>query len=213
VKPVRPDGDGPAPRRRLVVLTRWPAARRCKRRLAADLGAASASRIQAALGTHVLAAARQARQQLGYELVLASSGIGATATRRWAGQLSCDLGLVQGQGGLGVRLQRQLQRSWRAGANRVVLIGGDLPELESGDLLHAFHALEQTPLVLGPAVDGGYWLIGLRRNCPPLFCGIPWGGDQVLARTLAEAARQGLDWQYLRRQCDLDRAPDLARWR
>ncbi len=192
---------------------RWPAARRCKRRLAADLGAASASRIQAALGTHVLAAARQARQQLGYELVLASSGIGATATRRWAGQLSCDLGLVQGQGGLGVRLQRQLQRSWRAGANRVVLIGGDLPELESGDLLHAFHALEQTPLVLGPAVDGGYWLIGLRRNCPPLFCGIPWGGDQVLARTLAEAARQGLDWQYLRRQCDLDRAPDLARWR
>lgn len=209
----RPGGAGRACRRRLVILTRWPAAGRCKRRLAVDLGASTARRIQAELGSHVLAVARQARRQLGFELVLASSGLGIEATRRWARELGCDQGLVQGQGGLGLRLQRQLQRSWRAGARRVVLIGGDLPELESGDLLHAFSALEQTPLVLGPAADGGYWLIGLRRNCPPLFCGIPWGGDQVLARTLDEAARQGLPWQCLRRQSDLDRAPDLARWR
>ena len=213
MKPVRPAGDGPAPRRRLVIMSRWPAAGRCKRRLAADLGPAAASRIQAVLGHHVLAAARQARQQLGFELVLASSGLGGGATRRWARQLDCDQGLVQGHGGLGLRLQRQLQHGWRAGASRVVLIGSDLPELEPGDLLEAFSALEQTPLVLGPAVDGGYWLIGLQRGCPPLFCGIPWGGDQVLARTQAEAARQGLHWHCLRRQSDLDRAAELARWR
>lgn len=203
----------PAPGRQLVVMTRWPAPGRCKRRLAAGLGPAAAGQIQAALGEHVLAVARQARQRLGFELVLASSGLGARGTRRWARQLGCDQGVVQGNGGLGLRLQRQLQRGWRTGARQVVLIGSDLPELEWGDLWAAFTALEQAPLVLGPATDGGYWLIGLNRNCPPLFCGIPWGGDQVLARTQAEAIRLGLPLKRLRRQADLDRAAELARWR
>lgn len=208
---IRPQGS--PRRRRLVVMARWPAPGRCKRRLAAGLGAASASHIQAALGRHVLAAARQARRQLDFELVLASSGLGPRATLRWARQQDCDLGLVQGNGGLGLRLQRQMQRGWRAGASRVVLVGSDLPEVEPVDLVEAFAALEREPLVLGPAVDGGYWLIGLRRGCPPLFCGMPWGSDQVLAQTQEEAARLGLGWHHLRRQSDLDRAADLGRWR
>lgn len=199
-------------------MARWPAAGRCKRRLAAGLdrggdGSRRAARVQVALGSHSLAVARQARRLLGVELVLASSGLGPGATRRWARQQGCDLGLIQGAGGLGLRLQRQVQLGLRAGAHQVVVIGSDLPGLECRDLLEAFAALEQRPLVLGPAQDGGYWLIGLTRRCPELFCGIPWGGDQVLACTEAQALRQCLPWRRLRHQADLDRAGELARWR
>jgi hypothetical protein len=99
----------------------------------------------------------------------------------------------------------------------VVLIGSDLPHLAAGDLLAAFEALQGRPLVLGPAVDGGYWLIGLRGSYPWLFCGsdgpIGWGGDQVLERTQRAAHRCGLDPLVLRWQADLDWPSDLVRWR
>lgn len=203
----------PRPGRRLVLMSRWPAPGRCKRRLSGALGDGGAARLQARLTGHAAAAARQARRQLALELVLAGSGLGERAGRRWARQLGCDGWLAQGQGSLGLRLQRQLDRALAAGARQVVLIGADLPELEPADLLAAFAALERVPLVLGPASDGGYWLIGLNRSCPRLFCGVPWGGAAVLARTEALAAAEGLAWQRLRRQGDLDRPADLERWR
>jgi rSAM/selenodomain-associated transferase 1 len=194
-------------------MARWPAPGRCKRRLASGLGAPRAGRIQQLLTHHTLAAARQAARGLGAELVLAISGLGPGGSRRWAAALGCDQGVIQGAGGLGLRLQRQLQRGFRAGARQVVLIGSDLPQLEPADLEAAFAALEHQPLVLGPASDGGYWLIGLNRPCPPLLCGVPWGSDGVLACTEALAAAQGLAWRRLRHQADLDRAADLERWR
>ncbi len=200
-------------RRRLVVMARWPVAGRCKRRLAQGLGAARAGRIQQALTHHTLVAARQAAGRLGAELVLASSGLGPRASRRWAAAQGCDPGVIQGPGSLGLRLQRQLQWGFRAGAQQVVLIGSDLPGLEPADLEAAFAVLEQQPLVLGPANDGGYWLIGLSRPCPALLCGVPWGSDAVLACTQALAAAQGLAWGRLRQQADLDRAADLEGWR
>lgn len=165
------------------------------------------------MGRHCLLAARQACDQLGASLVLATSGLGSRASRRWAQDLGCNGALPQGSGGLGVRLQRQLQAGFRAGAEQVVVVGSDLPELEPADLLEAFAALEQRPLVLGPAADGGYWLIGLSQPCAALCCGVPWGSAQVLACTEAIASAQGLAWRRLRQQADLDRTADLARWR
>jgi glycosyltransferase A (GT-A) superfamily protein (DUF2064 family) len=104
-----------------------------------------------------------------------------------------------------------------AGAEQVVLIGSDLPALERADLERAFSALEQRPLVLGPASDGGYWLIGLNRDGftgagPSLMAGIPWGSDRVLAATLERAQRRQLSPALLRRLSDLDTRADLAPW-
>jgi rSAM/selenodomain-associated transferase 1 len=194
-------------------MARWPAPGRCKRRLAIGIGRDSAARVQAALACHAVAVARQAARHLDLDVLLASSGIGARASDRWARQLGCDGALIQGRGGLGLRLQRQVQRAFAAGVQRLVLIGSDLPDLDYRDLQEAFAALEEVPVVLGPAHDGGYWLIGLNRPCPGLFCGVPWGGDSVLASTEALAAARALTWKRLRRQADLDRPADLERWR
>ena len=194
-------------------MARWPAPGRCKRRLAQELGAARAAQIQARLTVHTLAAARDARQGYGLELVLAVEGLGGLAASRWGQALGADRTVLQGRGALGLRMQRQFQRAAREGASKVVLIGSDLPELEASDLSAAFTSLEHRQGVLGPALDGGYWLIGLRRPEPELLAGIAWGGAQVLEQTLAARARRGLEPELLTRRGDLDWARDLLPWR
>ena len=199
--------------RQLIVMARWPAPGRCKRRLAQELGAARAAQIQARLTVHTLAAARDARQGYGLELVLAVEGLGGLAASRWGQALGADRTVLQGRGALGLRMQRQFQRAAREGASKVVLIGSDLPELEASDLSAAFTSLRHCQGVLGPALDGGYWLIGLRRPEPELLAGIAWGGAQVLEQTLAAMARRGLEPELLTRRGDLDWARDLLPWR
>ena len=199
--------------RQLIVMARWPAPGRCKRRLAQELGVARAAQIQARLTVHTLAAARDARQGHGLELVLAVEGLGGLAASRWGQALGADRTVLQGRGALGLRMQRQFQRAARDGASKVVLIGSDLPELEASDLSAAFTSLGHCQGVLGPALDGGYWLIGLRRPEPELLAGIAWGGAQVLEQTLAAMARRGLEPELLTRRGDLDWARDLLPWR
>ncbi len=203
----RPDRD------QLVVMARWPAPGRCKSRLASGIGAGRASAVQRRLTDHTLAAARQARARRAMEVVVAVAGIGPVAAARWGSALGCDRTVLQGRGGLGLRLQRQLLRARRDGAARVVLVGSDLPELSAADLLQAFAALERSELVLGPAADGGYWLIGLKASHPALFSGIRWGSERVLAQTEQAAAVLGLVPLRLGCHRDLDRPADLSRWR
>jgi len=199
--------------RQLIVMARWPAPGRCKRRLARELGATRAAQIQARLTDHTLAAAREARQVQGLELVLAVEGLGSRAAKRWGQAHGADRAVLQGRGALGLRMQRQFQRAAREGSSQVVLIGSDLPQLEASDLSAAFTSLGHRQGVLGPAQDGGYWLIGLRRPEPELLAGITWGGAQVLEQTLAAMVRRGLEPALLSRRGDLDWARDLLPWR
>lgn len=173
--------------------------------------------MQAALNRHTLAAARRGALRAGADLWLAADGLGPRALRRWSRVLAVQHCTLQGGGGLGCRLQRQLQRAFASGAHQVVLIGSDLPQLEAQDLERAFRGLERRGLVLGPAADGGYWLIGLNRGGferagARLTAGLPWGSSAVLADTLQQASALGLDPLLLRRQGDLDHRADLAAW-
>ncbi len=197
------------PRRQLVVMARWPAAGRCKSRLGAGIGLAGAARIQSRLSEHTLATARRLG---GPELVLAVSGLGPRGARRWGHSLGAHRAVLQGEGGLGSRMARQLARAFGEGARQVLLIGTDLPLLDSADLEAGFTALTGSSLVLGPASDGGYWLIGLKGHRPSLLSGIPWGSADVLHRTLERAAAEGLEPALLTQRDDLDRAGDLMPW-
>ena len=111
----------------------------------------------------------------------------------------------------------EVRRALREGAPAVVLVGSDLPELATTDLQRCLILLREHPLVLGPAYDGGYWLIGLAAPWPALFAGghqaIAWGSDRVLQQTLTVAAALGLQPILLPLRGDLDHAIDLARWR
>jgi rSAM/selenodomain-associated transferase 2 len=130
--------------------------------------------------------------------------------RRWLGP-----GLhyrPQGDGDLGRRIERAFEDAFASGSDRVVIIGCDSPELDWPLLARAFAALEQSDLVVGPARDGGYYLIGLKRPTPGLCQDIQWGTEQVLAQTLRIAAQLRLRRRLLPELDDVDRPADLPVW-
>jgi len=116
----------------------------------------------------------------------------------------------QMQGDLGQRMSRAI-RSALQRAEHVVLIGADCPALTADDLDSAFYALQQgTDVVLGPAEDGGYYLIGMSNHHAGLFENIPWSTHKVLAATKTLIREQGLSWHSLPVHRDVDTAEDYA---
>ena len=96
-------------------------------------------------------------------------------------------------------------------AEHAVLIGADCPTLNADDLEMAFNELQQgTDVVLGPAEDGGYYLIGMSSDYPRLFENIPWSTHNVLAATEMHLRGQGLSWHLLPVRRDIDTAEDYA---
>lgn len=85
---------------------------------------------------------------------------------------------------LGARMEHAFRTAFDAGYQRVVLIGSDLYDLSTDDLSRAFGALRDSPVVIGPATDGGYYLMGLTRPMPGLFRNKAWGTDTVLRDTV-----------------------------
>ena len=208
----------------IIVMARWPSPGRCKRRLSRDLynrlglsnSSERAARIQKRLTEHTTAVVRGLADAMVIEPVLAVSGLGPNAAGRWGQQLGLPLVRLQGQGQLGTRLRRQLMQGHRRGMPSLV-IGTDLPELNPDDLKRAIEQLQTHDLVVGPASDGGYWLLGIGANLIhtpkhwPLI-GIPWGGPTVLESTLKAASAHAISTALLPRRNDLDHWSDLKPW-
>jgi rSAM/selenodomain-associated transferase 1 len=115
---------------------------------------------------------------------------------------------------LGERLFDTFRRLTTRGHARVVVIGSDSPTLPPAILRSAFAALRQdADVVLGPAEDGGYYLVGAARLVPEMFERIPWGTDRVLAATLAALDRSGARTVLMPRWYDVDHPQDLDRVR
>ncbi|HJU06587.1 MAG TPA: TIGR04282 family arsenosugar biosynthesis glycosyltransferase [Nitrospiraceae bacterium] len=110
---------------------------------------------------------------------------------------------------LGARMDQAFTTIFGLGYARVLLVGTDLPMLSELIFSQAFHRLVDHDLVLGPATDGGYFLIGLKQPAPQLFTGIPWSTDQVLAHTQRKADALGLKTALLAPERDIDTIEDL----
>lgn len=115
----------------------------------------------------------------------------------------------QGDGNLGERLERAA-RETLVHHSAVVLIGADCPYIEPQDIAQAFASLETHEAVIGPARDGGYWLLGLKRPFPDLFTRMPWSTHQVFQETVNRFERKGVPYQTLRLLEDVD---ELSAWR
>jgi len=112
---------------------------------------------------------------------------------------------------LGERLERAFEELLPSSADRAIVVGTDCPELDVALLDRGFGSLGSAELVLGPARDGGYYLVGLTRRAPAIFRGISWSTDRVLEQTLDRAREAGLSSTLLPRLPDLDTPEDLAR--
>jgi rSAM/selenodomain-associated transferase 1 len=116
----------------------------------------------------------------------------------------------QADGDLGRRLSTFLGEQFAAGAGSVVVLGSDSPTVPLAYVEQAFAELERSDLVLGPATDGGYYLIGCARRVPPIFDGVAWGGPTVLAETVARLAEPSWRLALLPPWYDVDSLED---WR
>jgi rSAM/selenodomain-associated transferase 1 len=125
---------------------------------------------------------------------------------------SVEKSLVQEGQDLGERMANAFARSFELGMDKVVLIGTDCPMLQSEHLIQAFEALTHSDLVLGPATDGGYYLIGMKRRADYLFEGISWSTAEVLSQTLNVASQHGLTTTLLRELDDIDTQEDWQRY-
>jgi len=111
---------------------------------------------------------------------------------------------------LGARMALAFADVFAQGYRRVLVTGTDLPTLPGSAFSEALTLLDRYDLVLGPAQDGGYYLIGLRKPAPELFAGIPWSTDRVLALTQTKAAAAGLKTALLPVRRDIDTLDDLV---
>ena len=196
---------------RLILFTRYPVAGRTKTRLVPTLGEQGAAGLQRRLTQRAVRLAEYAKAILGIDFSIYFDGADANAMQGWLGDRFKFH--EQGSGDLGQRMARAFNQSYRDGAGATVLIGADCPELTAGLVGEAFSALRHSPVVFGPALDGGYYLIGLRQPIEQLFCGPGWGSSTVLEDSLSILKRSGKQAYLLKPLNDIDRPEDLAIWR
>lgn len=191
----------------VLVFLKAPRSGYVKTRLAATLGSAAANAVYRELTERQMA---EIPAQWRLEVYYAPRGA-RPEMRTWLGKRP-RYRLQRGEG-LGARLTNAFRAAFAAGARRVLAIGADCPDLDAASLRVASQALDATDVVLGPAKDGGYYLIGLRRHLPGLFAEIPWSSDAVLRTTLRRARALDASIHLLEEREDIDDAAALRRYR
>ncbi len=195
---------------RLGVFARFPEPGRAKTRLIPALGPEGAAAIHAAMVRHTLETVDEFSRR-NPQVAATVYHAGGDPERLFALFGAGHDYRPQADGDLGDRIRHAFSELL-AGGSAAVLIGTDCPALSPAILRASFDALESADLVLGPAADGGYYLIGLRAPAPELFERMPWGTARVLAETRARARRLGLELRLLETLDDVDGPGDLPVW-
>jgi rSAM/selenodomain-associated transferase 1 len=196
--------------RHLIIFTRYPEPHRTKTRMIPRLGPEGAAELQGDMTDHALAWARELAVGASVSVQVRFEGGDEARMRERFGDSFPYL--PQGSGDLGDRMVRAIAEVFAAGAARVIVVGTDCPDITSDLAEEAFERLATADVVLGPATDGGYYLIGLRRPIPALFAGIAWGQETVLRETRKRADELGLATSLLTALSDVDRPEDLPVW-
>ncbi len=195
----------------LLIFARYPSPGGAKTRLIPALGAEAAAELERAMTEHTLAFVdRLTTRRPGLAVRLLSTGGTAHQFQQLYGERRrCT---DQGEGNLGERLERAFGYAFLFGASRVVVARTDAPEMDDRYMERAFEALHSHDLVLGPAEDEGYVLIGLARHAPELFHAVTWRTPKLAATTLARAHDLGLAAFELPTLRDVDELCDLDTW-
>jgi uncharacterized protein len=198
------DGAAPAV---LCIFARVPIRGRVKTRLAASLGADAAFAAHVALVEDTL---ERLGSVAGVVTELWLDDAPDAVCRSWASRFGLEIRRQQGAD-LGERMHGALLDGVAA-AGRALVVGTDCPLIDAGYVAAAVAALEGADVVLGPAEDGGYGLVGLRCPAPELFRDMPWGSSTVLRATLQAAAAAGLSVKQLPEIWDVDTADAWQRY-
>jgi len=194
--------------RALIVFVREPRAGAVKTRLGRTVGMERAAEIYRACAEEVFRLARTAaRENIGVTVSYAPES-DPEQIRRWVNAQGFQFAVQEGSS-LGDRMRNAMAHAMDRGAEKVLLVGSDIPELDEVILREAWRRLERDPVVLGPTPDGGYYLIGERAPLKDLFAGIAWSTSSVFEQTCAAAQAQELSVGILPVRADIDREEDF----
>lgn len=201
----------PVPRQCILLFTRYPEPGKSKTRLIPALGPTGAASLQQKMTE------RAVKQAIGYshprdcQLDIYFTGGSTARMQQWLGdQLTLHR---QAHGDLGEKMHSAFAAHHRQ-SQQCILIGSDCPAITTTLLTEAFCLLQDHDMVIGPATDGGYYLIGLNNRRtqphPDLFSHMAWGTSDVYDMTIARANHLNLHWAALPKLHDIDTPHDLG---
>lgn len=190
-------------------MTRLPSEGRNKTRLIPALGAKGAMEFHDRLARHAIGRVSSFRMLgKGRRLRVCLEGGTPIEGKSWLGDDGLDC-REQADGDLGTRMRIASEEAFAGGARKVVIIGTDCPSIDEIVLSDAGKLLDENDLVFGPALDGGYYLVGMRKPAMVIFDGISWGGENVLSQSLDTAKLAGMKTALLAPLPDVDLPDDL----
>lgn len=193
----------------LNIFAKSPVPGTVKTRMSPPLSPAQCLRLHRALLNHTLIRMRPLIAT-GVEASLCLTGTLQEALKQAVRLEAGGFGLdVQHGAHLGERLSHALTSRFSQGYSKVIFIGIDCPRLGSNTVRDAIRALNRQEVAIGPAQDGGYYLIGFAACLPEILQEIPWGTRAVYETTLDRLRQRGVRWKSLERQADLDTFGDL----
>jgi hypothetical protein len=203
-------------RERLIIFTRYPEPGKTKTRLIPVLGEHGAADLQRRMTEHLISKIGNLFPSRSLSFEIRYEGGDETLMRSWLGPEFTYH--PQAPGDIGRRMRLAFDEAFQSGADSAVIIGTDIPGISADIIKNAFEQLYGQDLVFGPAHDGGYYLIGVQKDCwpkanPILFENIAWGITAVLSQTLVAAEKMDLRHMLLETLDDVDRPEDLDIWR
>jgi rSAM/selenodomain-associated transferase 1 len=189
----------------LLIFTKNPEAGKVKTRLAATLGDEAALSIYRQLLLHTVSATEYLPVD---KFVFYSNHIGQKDY--WSDKNYYKL--LQEGNDLGERMKNAFVAAFQKGYHKVVIIGTDCPDLNAPVIMNAYVYLEDHDIVIGPAIDGGYYLLGMKKLHPRLFEKIDWSTGKVLAQTLKICESSNLSTFLLPELSDIDDENDLKKY-
>mmetsp|Transcript_14809 Transcript_14809/g.31820 ORF Transcript_14809/g.31820 Transcript_14809/m.31820 type:complete len:224 (+) Transcript_14809:46-717(+) len=199
----------------LVVFARLPVPGKVKTRLAAGIGPEGACEFYRACAEHVLR--ESSRCEDTRRVVFFSDESERTDVEKWVEKVDKEMEVAcQAQvSDLGERMSAALGEVLNQGASKAVIIGTDIPDLNADLIQKALRVLDANDVVLGPAADGGYYLLGLKKVHTEIFKGVRWSTSDVLQSTVDNAAAAGIrvaPVDTLPTLRDIDTVEDLREW-
>lgn len=189
----------------LGLTVKYPEPGLVKTRLARDIGDSAACDVYRTMAEKVIA--ETGSRAMGYDTIVFYSPAGAERNvREW---LPGERVVAQRGADIGRIMDNAFGDLFGAGAERAVVAGVDIPGLNGNVVNRAFRELEDADVVIGPATDGGYYLIGLKYRIPDIFSGISWGTEKVFVETLRLIGKRGLTFRTLTMLTDVDTLADL----
>ncbi|MEX1190490.1 MAG: TIGR04282 family arsenosugar biosynthesis glycosyltransferase [Brumimicrobium sp.] len=188
----------------LMVFTKNPELGKCKTRLAATIGNEAALKVYEQLLDHTVYFSSKVNAE---KYVYYSKDI--QSNDRW--DESIFKKRTQVEGNLGVKMASAFKENFDAGFQKIIIIGSDCAEINEEDIHNAFEALDKSEVVIGPAIDGGYYLLGMKTFIPSLFQDKSWSTPDLINETISTLKKQQISFSLLKEKSDIDYEEDLER--